>query len=265
MGWVSVNIVVIVVLIALSLRRNYLGQVAIGTLFVLFNRGQQIQWQRFLSLAIVAAVLLGIVFTAGQIIGDRLPLVQQLTEYAQLLNFTSSTAFTNKAENQVHLFNVQTYITLLSDYEGIRLFGKSAAPTQGYRDFNREYLGSLGLAHNGPLRAIFDYGIGGLVVWVSFFYLTYRAFRRCRFERLEPWERALVVGTAATVFAHFVVTLTFIPPFFTTLKALFFFLILVYTIEFYHRVSLVPKAQATEVSLSLPGARNLDGVRGSQQ
>jgi hypothetical protein len=249
MGLVSASMAVIAVLIALSLRRNYLGQVAIGTMFVLFNKGHQVQLQRFLSLALVVAALLGALFTAGQVVGDRLPLVKHMTEYAQLLNFTSLTTFGDVSENQVHLFNVQTYTRLLSEYEGIRLFGTSAAPTQDFRDFNREYLSSLGLAHNGPLRAIFENGVGGLVVWAGFFYLTFRAFRRCQFTWLDPWERALVIGTAATVFAHFIVTLTVIPPFFTTFKSFFFFLFMVYVVEFYGRESRVLATKTTEPTL----------------
>jgi hypothetical protein len=234
----------IAVLIALSLRRNYLGQVVAGTVFVLFNRYRQVHMERFLSLALIVAVLLGVVFTAGQVVGNRLPLVQQLTEYVQLLNFASATSFTGVADNQVHLFNVQTYTLLLSRYGGIRLFGVSAAPTDNFRDFNREYLSSLGLAHNGPLRAIFEFGIGGLLVWSAFFFIAFRAVRRCRFERLEPWEQAVALGTGATVFSHFVITLTFVPPFFTTLKILFFFLVFVYVLEFYSRESNLPEAQA---------------------
>ncbi len=239
-----VGLVVIPVLIALSLRRNYLGQLAIGAVFILIYRAGQVRMQRFFSLALVAAVLLGIVFTAGQVLGNRVPLVGQLTEYAQLLNFSSPTAFASIPANQVHLFNVETYVSMISSSAAIQLFGRSGAPSDDFRNFNREYLSSLGLAHNGPLRAIFDFGIGGLLIWASFFYVTFATVRRCRFESLELWEQAVVTGTAAAIFASFVVTMTVVPPFFTTFKGLFFFLLMVYVVEFYGRASRIPEPGA---------------------
>ena len=236
-AWVSLALVLIFVVIALSLRRSYLEQLLIGSLFLLFSKSLQISFRRVLPFALVVVFLLGVAFTTGLVIGNRLPLVQQLNKYVQILNFTSVEDFANRPENQVHLVNVQTYFTILSEYEGIRLFGRSAAPTENFQNFNREYMSSLGLAHNGPLRAIFDFGIGGLVVWSGFYLVAFRAIRRSKFIQLEPWEQALLLGSAVTVFSHLAITITFDPPFFTTFKGLFFFLFLVVTIEFYSRES----------------------------
>jgi hypothetical protein len=258
--WALASLALIAVLIALSLRRNYLGQAAVGALFLLLYSGRHIQIQRLLSLAFVGMILLGFIFVAGQAMRGRLPLVQQLAEYAQMLNFTSATEFSSLGANEVHLSNLETYVALLSEYKGVRTFGRSAAPADNYENFNREYSASLGLAHNGPLRAIFDYGIGGLVVWVGFFYLTFRAIFRCKLEQLEPWERAITIGTAGAVFGHFVVSLTVIPPFFTTSKILFFFLFMVYVVEFYSRASRMPEAQTAAVTASLRPAASYASI-----
>jgi hypothetical protein len=245
---VFASMALIAVLIALSLRRNYLGQVAVGAVFLLLYIGRHIHMQRFLSFTLVGAVLFGIVFIAGLSLRGSVPLVQQLIEYAQLLNFTSPTDFWSMDENAVRVTNLQSYTALLSEYEDIRLFGRSAAPTDDYRTFNRQYSASLGLAHNGPLRAIFDFGIGGLVVWAGFFYVIFRAALHCRLEQLESWERAVVIGTTAALFSQFIFSLTVLPPFFTTNKILFFFLYMAYVIEFYSRESRVPEAQPAGVT-----------------
>jgi len=258
--WALASLALIAVLIALSLRRNYLGQAAVGAVFLLLYSRRHIQIHRLLSLAFVGAVLFGFIFMVGQAMRGRSALARQLFEYAQMLNFTSTTDFSSMAANQVHLENLQTYTALLLEYPGIRLFGRSAAPTDDYENFNRRYSASLGLAHNGPLRAIFDFGIGGLLVWAGFFYLTFRAARRCELAQLEPWERAVVIGTVATVFAHFAVSLTVIPPFFTTSKILFFFLFMVYVVEFYGRESKVPEVQTAGVTPLLRPAESSASV-----
>jgi hypothetical protein len=259
--WALASMALIAVLIALSLRRNYLGQAAIGVLFLLlFYRNRQIQMRRFFFLAVVGAVLFGIIFVAGEAMQGRLPLAQQLLEYSEMLNFSSASEFSSLSSNEVHLSNVQEYVTLLLEYPGIQLFGRSAAPTDDFQNFNREYSASLGLAHNGPLRAIFDYGIGGLIVWSGFFYLTFRAIYRCKLEQLEPWERAVVIGTAAAIFGHFIVSLTVIPPFFTTTKSLFIFLFMVYVVELYGRESKVVELQTAGATSSIRPAENYAAV-----
>ena len=255
--WALASMALIAVLIGLSLRRNYLGQAAIGVLFMLlFYRNREIQMRRFLFLAVVGAVSFGIIFVAGEAMQGRLPLAQQLLQYSEMLNISSAAEFSSISSNEVHLSNVQTYVTLLLDYPGIQLFGRSAAPTDDFQNFNREYSASLGLAHNGPLRAIFDYGIGGLIVWSGFFYLAFRAVYRCKLEQLEPWERAVVIGTAAGIFGHFIVSLTVIPPFFTTTKSLFIFLFMVYVVELYGRESKVAEVQTAEATSLLRPAES---------
>lgn len=243
---VSIGLVLLFVIVALSLRRNNLGQLLVGTLLVLLSRGRQIQWQRVLTVSVILVFLLGVLFTAGLVLGNRLPLARQLNEYAQLLNFTSITTFTSLPENQVHISNLKSYIAMITEYPGIRYFGRSAAPSDNFRDFNREYMSSLGLAHNAPLRAIFDFGIGGLVIWAGFFVLAFLAIRRSKFKLLEPWEQAVLLGSAASIFSHLIVTLTFIPPFFTTAKGIFVFLFSVYCIEFYSRQSQLLETETTE-------------------
>ncbi len=243
-GWAAAGLILFAIIIALSLRRNNVAQLLIGAIFVLFSKGRQVQWQRVIILTLAAAIFLGAVFSAGQLIGNRLPIVKQLTSYIQLFDFSS---FTSVPANAVHVFNVQTYVTILEDYPGIRYFGVSAAPTENFRNFNREYESDLGVAHNGPLRAIFEMGIGGLIIWASFFFLTLWSFRRCQLERLESWEGALAIGSAAAIFAQYIITLTLVPPFFTTFKSFFFFLFMVYTVEFYARDRVYETQTATEV------------------
>ena len=243
---ISISLVLIFVVVVLSLRRNSLIELFIGTLLILFSRNHQIRWQRLLSVGVIVLFLLGVLLTTGLVIGNRVPIVRQLTGYAQSIYFTSVSDFTGRSENQVHIFNLQMYADILSEYKGIRLFGRGAAQTDNFRDFNREYLSTLGVAHNGPLRAIFDFGVGGLVVWSGFFILSYLAIRRSKFKRLESWEQAVLFGSAATIFSHLLNTLTFIPPFFTTSKGFFIFLFAVYSIEFYSRESQLLETNADE-------------------
>ena len=87
---------------------------------------------------------------------------------------------------------------------------------------------NLGKAHNGPLRTIITFGVGGLLIYMAF-YLHQLAQMR-KILRIPVTSRWLWVSKGGLVFLalQFFSSLTFVPPFYTSYKGLVYTFIAVY-------------------------------------
>jgi hypothetical protein len=143
-------------------------------------------------------------------------------------HFSSVNLFDTKVasslENDVHLDNVQKYTRMIIENPSVLTFGYRGYPGSGYTSLPQQYSDKypLGVAHNAILRTVHFYGIGGLLIYLSFYGLL--LMQRGAVKRLPDNRLTKHIAVASLVFLlfEFGSALTLVPPFFTTCKGLFF-------------------------------------------
>ena len=149
-----------------------------------------------------------------------------LSKYVKSMNFLNEDIFYDKS-NQVHLENVLGYYNLLNDNPQMWFFGRRGVIDTDYKNINKWEEYNLGTPHNAILAKIFNEGLFSvfLYVWlhISFFYFC---FKKKKYV-LNDYN-IYITGIISFMFAHFILTLFFIPPE-TTFKGTFFIIFFMLT------------------------------------
>lgn len=127
-------------------------------------------------------------------------------------------------ENEVHTDNVRQYSRMIMENPSVLTLGFRGYPGANYSNLPKLYSKDfpLGVAHNGILRTIYFYGLGGLVIYLFFYVRIF--FLYGDLKRLPEHKLMKHIGIASLIllFMEFSSSLTLVPPFYTTSKGLFY-------------------------------------------
>jgi hypothetical protein len=151
---------------------------------------------------------------------------KHMGRYVASMNLFDSYQRQGNIENDVHISNLQSYSKMLLDNPDIMAVGRHGFSGNNVRDLMAQYAEDgyrLGMAHNGPMRSMLSFGIVGLIIYLWLYFNTVR--RSWLTWRDAPEDQLLKhVGLACGCFLalEFTATMTFVPPFYTSSKGLFY-------------------------------------------
>lgn len=215
---VIVMLTILTLTVLLSLRRTVWFITLLGVVMILAS-SRQIKITQLIGLGFIAFIglLLALTLPGMESFRDRMG-----THFSSVNLFDTQVA--SSLENDVHLDNVQKYTKMILENPSVLTFGYRGYPGPGYTSLPLRYSDKypLGVAHNAILRTVHFYGIGGLLIYLSFYGLL--LMQRGAVKRLPDNRLVKHIAVASLVFLlfEFGSALTLVPPFFTTCKGLFF-------------------------------------------
>jgi hypothetical protein len=223
--WLLVTMTVILaVTVLLSIRRTAWAVAVLGAAAMIIT-SRRLNVAHYTGLAAATLLLLALTLSLPQLDDFR----GRMGGYISSLNLLD-TSVAQQHANLVHIDNVQEYARIVASEPSLFLFGVQGREGEDYFKFSAE-LGNefmLGKAHNGPLRTIITFGVGGLLIYLAFYLHQFAQTRKIL--RIPVTSRWLWVSKGGLVFLalQFFSALTFVPPFYTSYKGLVFTFIAVY-------------------------------------
>ena len=213
--------------ILLSIRRTIWVITFLGIISVLFlsNRTNI----KHYTVGLFAAFVLGIIImTAPPLENVR----NKLAGYMISMNLFDD-KISKSIDNEVHIDNIEKYSQIITDNPGVLMFGYRGYPGPEYKNLPEKYSDKypLGVAHNGILRSIYFFGLGGLLIFLIFVInasLKYFTLRKYDDSYLM---KHVAISSILWLFITFSASLFYIPPFWTTFKGVFYTFISVYMIR----------------------------------
>ncbi|MDH5573808.1 MAG: hypothetical protein OEY89_18735, partial [Gammaproteobacteria bacterium] len=242
-------LVILVITILLSIRRTIWVITFLGIISVLiFSRRMSVQ--HYIAGAFASLVLGLIIITAPPLENIR----NKLTGYIISMNLFDE-KIAKSIDNEVHTDNVQKYTQIITDNPTILMFGYRGYPGPDYLRLPEKYSDKypLGVAHNGILRSIYYFGIGGLLIFVLF--TINASFKYFSIKKYNDNYLMKHVGIASILwlFLTFSASLFYIPPFWTTFKGVFYTFISVYLIRatiFYYKSEIDEPINESEITVN---------------
>ncbi|VAW52095.1 hypothetical protein MNBD_GAMMA05-627 [hydrothermal vent metagenome] len=254
----TVLLIILVLTILLSIRRSIWIIAILGILSTLLI-SRRINIKHYVMGAF-AAFVIGIAILSAPPLED---LRNRLAGYIVSMNLFDDKVSKN-IENDVHIDNIEKYIQIISDTPSISLFGYRGYPGSDYTNLPEIYSDKypLGVAHNGILRSIFFFGIGGLAIFflfvinASFKYFTLKKFND------NYLMKHVAISSILWLFLTFLASLFYIPPFWTTFKGVFYTFISVYMIRaaVYYYSGNHPKVENSGTGTTVTGNRLNDRI-----
>lgn len=147
-------------------------------------------------------------------------------KYVQSMNLLDDYQFSQNAENDVHVKNVESYSRMLLENPDLLVVGVHGPSSNIYRELMASYSEGgyrLGMAHNGPIRSLISFGVVGFVAYfILFFLVTRRTYIiHSSHDDARPYNH-IAIACGVVLFLDFAATMVFVPPFYTSSKGLFY-------------------------------------------
>ncbi len=229
-------IIVLSLTVLLSIRRTSWAFVIVGAGFILITE-RRINVLHYSGIAAAIALFLAAVIFVPALDHTR----EKLSSYMGSLNlFDQNVA--SQQQNAVHVDNVEEYSKIIFNNNNIILFGYIGREGDALKDFTAEAGNEfdLGKAHNGILRTMLIFGIGGLFIYLAFYLNTLLRYNRIKKVDTNSRWLWIIKSSFALLMLQFGSELTFVPPFYTSVKGLiytFIPLFFVYSGLYYSRLN----------------------------
>ena len=213
-SWLMILILSITVL--LSMRRSIIFSTILGSIISVIgiNKTKAVQMILLLSFGIIAAMT---IYISSEF---------RLESQFNTMNLMDK-KIASMEQNAVHIDNIKQYSNMIMNYPSIIIFGIRSFGSRDYALIQKSYSCNfpLGEAHNGVLRTLLLFGIGGLLIYFYFYWRVVCVIFKLR--NLEKPALMTYVGFASCVFIimEFIPTLLFVPPFYTSCKGIFYTLL----------------------------------------
>lgn len=176
----------------------------------------------YLAVIALVATAVGTVLLAPGLENFR----SHMGKYVESLNLLDDYQRSRNIENDVHVSNIESYAKMIAENPDLIAVGFHGPSAKRYRELMAEYSDDgyrLGMAHNGPIRTLLMFGMVGLLIY---FWMYLVIIRRTLVTHWRTPDTLLLkhAGLAAGVFVFldFTASLTFVPPFYTSTKGLFY-------------------------------------------
>ncbi|MFK5891822.1 MAG: hypothetical protein QM504_01215 [Pseudomonadota bacterium] len=136
-------------------------------------------------------------------------------------------------DNDVHIDNLEKYTQIISDNPSIFMFGYRGYSGSEYKNLPQKYSDKypLGVAHNGVLRSIYFFGIGGVIIFILFVLDASTKYFKIKSYNDNYLMKHVAIASILWLFLSFFASLFYIPPFWTTFKGVFYTFIAIYFIR----------------------------------
>jgi hypothetical protein len=221
--WLAIAMLIILSLtVLLSIRRSVWAVALAGAGLAILAASRA----RILHLAIVMVVA-AFVLVAVLVLPGLKDFRERIGAHVASLDIASSSVAQQRA-NEVHIDNVQRYFTLIVENPRILLLGYRSYGSKDYRNVAASYASyesPLGQAHNGLLRSLYFFGIGGLAIYLLLYVGAFvQVGKVMRIPESSP-VRYIATGSVIFLFVELLPALVFVPPFYTTIKGNVFTLV----------------------------------------
>lgn len=216
--WAMVMFGVLSLTVLLSIRRS-LWIETLGGIGLVLLAAKRVRLPHYLGLSF--AVVIGMVLVLSLPgLGHFREKYGQYIESVDLFNHRVASSY----ENKVHINNVQQYTKMILDNPSVLLLGFRGYPGRNYDRLPKLYSNKmpLGVAHNAILRTIYFFGIGGLFIFLAFYWHLFMLRSRIRRTLDDRFAKAAAIAGLSYLFMQFVIALTLVPPFYTSSKGLFY-------------------------------------------
>ena len=221
MFFVVIMFSVLLMAVGGSIRRTIWVTTVFGMLLVLVMSRRTTVLHYFGVLVATAVTVAGLLLAPG-----LEEFRSHMGKYVASLNLLDEYQFSRNEENDVHVNNVESYSRMLLENPDLILVGVHGPSGKNYRELMASYSEGgyrLGMAHNGPIRSMLSFGFVGLFSYMALFVViirrTYTVFAAREDDNM--FNHA-AVACGMVLFLDFAASMTFIPPFYTTSKGLFY-------------------------------------------
>jgi hypothetical protein len=226
--WIALIILAILAItILLSLRRT-LWFVALGGGVIAFYTAKRI--------TIAQMSILVFSLFVGMVLIMTLPVLEDFRErygyYFQSMNILEKD-IASQQHNATHIDNIKQYTKIILEEPEILLGGFRVRKGDEYLEFSAES-GSefqLGKAHNGLIRSILFYGIGGLIIYLLFYMSAIKRYWQVSQIKVPNHSTYICIGAIAFLAMQLLPSLFFVPPFYTSIKGNFYTLLALYLLR----------------------------------
>jgi hypothetical protein len=220
-GWATIIAVLLLAAVLGSIRRTIWMTTLLGVISVLvISRRTTIL--HYFSVVFIAATVLGAMLLLPGLDSFR----SHMGQYVESLNLFDDYQRSKNAENDVHLDNVVQYTKMIIENPDILAAGTFGPSGLTYKEvLQGRYSGEfpLGMAHNGILRTVLFFGILGLIVYLIFYAVSFRRAWVIYWKASDEFSvKHIALASAAVLILNFLATLSFVPPFWTSSKGLFY-------------------------------------------
>lgn len=211
-------LVILLVTVVLSIRRTVWMMALLGIVAVLLQ-SKRIKLPHYVGLGFMAIAGLAVILALPISEGFR----TRMGGYFSSLNLLDQKV-ASSYDNEVHTDNVRQYSRMIMENPSVLMLGFRAYPGVNYSNLPKLYSKNfpLGVAHNGILRTIYFYGLGGAIIYVLFYARIFFLYRRLRKMPEDTLMKHIGIASLVMLFLEFSSSLTLVPPFYTTSKGLFY-------------------------------------------
>lgn len=214
----ALSVGILMVTVLLSFRRTVWVIAVLGIMLILLF-ARRVRLPQYFSLGSVAAVALGLFLLLPGSHGQP----SRLERYIESLNVFEH-SFTKEYDNAVHIDNVRQYARIIGDHPDILALGYHVVSGEGHRRLMQKYSDDyrLGVAHNGVLRTLYFFGLGGLAIYCALYFGQFAQFNRLRRLPEDSLLKHAALAAVVVLFLEFAAAMTFVPPFYTSVKGLYY-------------------------------------------
>lgn len=220
-------LIILILTILFSIRRSIWVITFLGIISALFLSSRTNIKHYIVGL--FGAFILGIIIMTAPPLAN---IKNKLSSYIVSMNLFDD-KISKSIENEVHTDNIEKYSQIITDNTGVLIFGYRGYPGPEYRNLATIYSDKypLGVAHNGILRSIYFFGLGGLLIFLLFIInasLKYFTLKKYDDNYLM---KHIAIASILWLYTTFSASLFYIPPFWTTFKGVFYTFVCVYLIR----------------------------------
>lgn len=212
-------IIILFLTVTMSFRRTEWFILYGGVGFLLFKSGQaKVQHIIFALFSIALTVIIIIAVPALEKTQER------LEYYINSMNLFSDDV-ASQQQNATHIDNVFQYMRIISEEPQILLAGFRSRTVADYaafeaeRDSNYDFLGQ---AHNSILKSLQIFGAPGLLIYLLLYIHPFSKYKQISLLPDSSPMKFIALGALTYLFFRFIPPLFFAPPFYTTIKGVFF-------------------------------------------